>query len=88
MCSKCPKGKATSVIVEDPFDEKETLQGINDFAATQQSEICLLPRTTIQGHRYHSNAYNGWLKVQGLCVCVCACVCVCVCVCVYVCVCV
>ena len=27
----CPKGKATSVIVEDPFDDKETLQGIADL---------------------------------------------------------
>ena len=35
----CPIGKVTSAIVEDPFNNKATLQGINNFAVAHQPEM-------------------------------------------------
>ena len=86
------KGNVTFVNVEETSDKKATLPDINDFARVYQSEICQLPRTTIEGCCYHSDPYYGRLQGVRVCVCVCMCarvyVCACVCVHTLVCVCV
>ena len=76
------KRNVTFVNVEETFDKKATLPDINDFARVYQSEICQLPRTTIEGRCYHSDPYYGQLQGVRMCMCAHACVCVCVCACV------
>ena len=76
------KGSGTFVNVEETSDKKATLPDINDFARVYQSEICQLPRTTIEGCCYHSDPYYGRLQSVRVCMCAHACVYVCVCECV------